>query len=50
MEVSVNHSEWGIPEMDLEANPIRQYLHMNANCTLVVGYYPDIKAYVFGHV
>lgn len=47
MSISVNHSEWGVPTMELEANSVRMSLHMDGGYTLVVGYHPDIQAYVF---
>lgn len=46
--VSVNHHEWGVPAMDLEGNSVRMYKDLDSGFRLIVGYYPAIKAYVFG--
>jgi len=45
--VTVNHSDWGIPTMDLEANSVRMSKQMEDDNTLSVGYYPEIQSYVF---
>ena len=45
--VTVNHSEWGIPEMDLEANTIRLSSNMDDGYKLTVGYDPGNQNYVF---
>jgi hypothetical protein len=47
LTVTVNHSDWGVPTMDLEANSVRMSKQMEDAYTLIVGYYPDTQAYVF---
>lgn len=47
LTVTINHSEWGIPEMDMEANTIRLYLDMADGYRLTVGYDPGNQNYVF---
>lgn len=46
VSVTVNHSAWGIPPMEMEANSIRLYLRFE-NGELTIGYHPEVKAYVF---
>ncbi len=50
VSVDINHYEWGVPVMELEGNSVRMYLDLDSGYTLIVGYYPTIKAYVFGMV
>jgi len=45
--VTVNHSDWGVPTMELEANSVRMSTQMEDGYYLAVGYYPDIQTYVF---
>ena len=48
LTVTVNHSEWGIPEMDMEADTIRLYLDMDDGYRLTVGCDPaGNRNYVF---
>lgn len=48
LTVTVNHSEWGTPEMDMEANTIRLYLDMDDGYRLTVGCDPaGNRNYVF---
>ncbi len=44
---TVNHSEWGKPQMDLEADSVRMDLALENGYYLTVGRYPAIDAYVF---
>lgn len=46
-EITVNHSEWGTPMMDMEANSIRMYLNTENRYQLTIGYHPEVKAFVF---
>jgi len=46
-EITVNHSEWGTPMMDMEANSIRMYLNTENGYQLAIGYHPEVKAFVF---
>ena len=45
--VTVNHSDWGVPTLELEANSVRMSKQMEDGYILTVGYYPDINAYAF---
>lgn len=45
--VTINHEEWGIPEMEAENNCVKMYLHLDSGYTLIVMYYPEIDTYVF---
>ena len=48
LTITVNHSEWGIPEMDMEADTIRLYLDMDDGYRLTVGCDPaGNQNYVF---
>lgn len=47
LTVTINHSAWGIPEMDMEADTIRLYLDMDDGYRLTVGYDPGNQNYVF---
>ncbi len=48
LSVNINHSEWGIPEMDMEADTIRLSLVMDGGTGLTVGCDPaGNKNYVF---
>jgi len=48
LSVNINHSEWGIPEMDMEANTIRLSLDMDGGYRLTVGFDPaGNQNYVF---
>jgi hypothetical protein len=44
---TVNHAEWGIPMMELEADSVRMELALENGYYLTVGRYPSIDAYVF---
>jgi len=44
---TINHSEWGKPQMDLEADSVRMELALENGYSLTVGRYPSIDAYVF---
>ena len=48
LRVNINHSEWGIPEMDMEADTIRLSLDMDGGTGLTVGCDPaGHQNYVF---
>lgn len=48
LSVTVNHSAWGIPEMDMEADTIRLYMDMDGGYRLTVGCDPaGNRNYVF---
>ena len=48
LSVNINHSEWGIPEMDMEADTIRLSLDMDGGNRLTVGCDPaGNRNYVF---
>ena len=47
LTVTVNHSDWGVPTMDLEANSVRVSKQMGGGSNLIVLYYPDNQTYVF---
>lgn len=44
--VTVNHSEWGTPPMEMEANSIRMRMQFDGGW-LTVGYHAEIQTYVF---
>lgn len=45
MIITVNHSDWGVPQQERDANSVRMYLQLESGYTLIVGYYPDDKTY-----
>ncbi|MCC6148595.1 MAG: leucine-rich repeat domain-containing protein [Anaerolineaceae bacterium] len=45
--VSINHSEWGAPPMEWDANIVRISMYLEDDYKLSVGFYGDIGAYVF---
>lgn len=45
-KVNINHSVWGPPPWEWDANIIRLKLPLEDDSALVVGYYGDINAYV----
>ncbi len=46
-DITINHSRWGIPQMDMEANSIRMYLKPGNGYNMTIGYHPEVKAFVF---
>lgn len=50
MDVIMNHSEWGAPPMEWDANLIRLSMNLEDGYNLSVGFYGDLDAYVFGMV
>lgn len=44
---TVNHADWGIPAMELEADSVRMDLALESGYYLTVGRHPSIDAYVF---
>jgi hypothetical protein len=47
LSVSINHSEWGAPPMERDANCILLSLPLEGGYTLNIGFYAGIDAYVF---
>jgi hypothetical protein len=50
LDVIINHSEWGAPPMDWEANFVRLTMPLEDGYFLKGNYLPDLKAYGFGIV
>lgn len=48
LDVIINHSEWGAPPMEWDANCVRLSLPLEDGYILKVTYHPDLGAYVFG--
>ena len=44
--VTINHTRWGAPPMEWDANIIRVSLYLEGDTKLAVGFYGDIDAYV----
>jgi len=46
--ITINHSEWGTPPMEWDADIIRISMYLEGGYKLAVGFYGDLDAYVFG--
>ncbi len=45
--ITINHSVWGAPPMEWDANIIRVSMYLEGDYKLAIGFYGDIDAYVF---
>ena len=45
--ITINHSEWGAPPAEWDANIIRVSMYLEGDYKLAVGFYGDLDAYVF---
>lgn len=46
VSITINHSAWGAPPMDWDANIVRMSMDLEGDYKLSVGFYGDLNAYV----